>query len=226
MPIKQNFNTEGITPVPDPSILTTQNLLREIAGLRELLSQRVESIEKAVSVAHENLVRVPTDTDRAIGHLGEVINEQFETVNERFKTVAERFSGIATQFVERDTRVEQSATKGDQALSAALQAAKELVGNQNASFVASIAKSDAATKEQFASLVLTITTGAQATNDKIDDLKGRLTLIEGQARGVSTAVVAQHATTFNSANIWGIVLGIIGTVALVGSFIMATGVHH
>jgi polyhydroxyalkanoate synthesis regulator phasin len=191
--------TEGSIPVPDPSVLTTQALLREIGGLRELLSQRVESIEKAVEVAHNNLVRVPTDVDRTVGHLREVVHE-------KFNTVSERFDGIATQFAERDTRVEQTARAGEEALKAALQAAKELVGTQSASFSISIDKAEAATEKRF-----------DAANDKIEDLKERLTLLEGQGRGKVDAVATRQASTFNVANVISVILGVLAL--LVATFV-------
>ena len=212
-------NVAQVLAVPDPSVLTTQNLLREIAGLRELMGDRIASIEKAVSVAHEDLVRVPTEVDRAIAHLREVVEQ-------KFLTVQERFAGIATQFSERDTRVDQTAATADQALKAALQAAKELVGTQSDSFAASIEKSDAATEKRFDALQLTISVATAAANDKIDDLKERLTLLEGQDRGKSTAVGAQHAAEFSTTNMWGVVLGVIGTLMLVGSFIITVMHQH
>jgi t-SNARE complex subunit (syntaxin) len=212
-------DTMTVKPDPDPTVLTTQALLREIAGLRELLSQRVESIEKAVSVAHENLVRVPTDVDKAISHLKELLLEKFATTGVRFE-------GIQTQFGERDTRVDNAARESKEALGAALQAAKELVGTQSASFAVSIEKSDAATEKRFDALQLTITAVTTAVNDKIDDLKQRLTLVEGQARGNPSAVVEARAATWNSANIWGIILGVVGTLSLVGSLIFTMATHR
>jgi hypothetical protein len=207
---------DGI-PTADPSALTTSALLREIGGLRELLMARIVAVEDAVKLAHQNLVRVPTETDKAVGHLREVIDAKLTTIEEKF-------IGIETQFAERDVRVDQSTKTSKEALDAALQAAKEQVGNQNESFVTSIGKSETSTAKQIDLLARTAAAEAHANSDKIDDLKERLTLLEGQDRGKSTAVVAHQAATGNAANIWGMILGVVGTMALVASLIIR-GLH-
>ncbi len=214
MPQIQMEPTIGSVPVPDPTVLTTASLLREIGSLRELLLARITALENAVALAHENLVRVPTETDKAIDHLREVVFQRFDVEKQKF-------IGIQTQFEERDTRVEQTATAYKEALGAALQAQKEAVGKQNDNFSLSIAKSETATNKQIDQLGQLQAASAQAANEKIDDLKQRITLLEGQDRGKSTAVVAQHAATWNAANIWGIALGIIGTLIISGSLILA-----
>jgi DNA repair exonuclease SbcCD ATPase subunit len=42
----------GRTPIPDPTFLTTQNLLREVTGLREYLESRIESMEDVQNEKH------------------------------------------------------------------------------------------------------------------------------------------------------------------------------
>jgi hypothetical protein len=162
--------------LPDPTYLTTQQLLREIANLELRLTDKIESIEKAIVVAHEDLVRVPTAVDKAILTLHDLAWERFTTVDVKFQ-------GIATQFSERDTRVEQTRKEAKDALDAALQAAKELVGGQQQANTISINKSEAGTKEQIAALGTTFVQNSKATDEKIDDLKDRLTRIEGQGKG-------------------------------------------
>lgn len=165
-----------------------QALDREVRALKELFGQRIQAIEDAVEVAHENLVRVPTETDKAIQHVREVFEE-------RFATVAERFAGVQVQFRERDVRVEQTARASKEALDAALQAAKEAVGKQNDSFVTSISKSEAATNKQLEQLGALITTTSGATNSKVDDLKERIQRLEGDDRG--------HLAVSSSRQQWG-----------------------
>jgi len=169
---RNNSHPIGSTPTPDPTVLTTQALLREVQALKELFDQRVDAIEKAVAVAHENMVRVPNETDKAIQHLREVFEE-------RFSTLLEKFAGVQTQFKERDTRVEQTARASKEALDAALQAAKEAVGKQNDSFVTSIAKSETATNKQIEQLGQLIATMTGANSAKVDDLKERIVKLEG-----------------------------------------------
>jgi hypothetical protein len=189
----------GTTPIPDPTVLTTQQLLREIEALKELVIQRIVAIEQAVSVAHENLVRVPTDTDKAISHLNQLFAE-------RLNTISERFAAVQTQFKERDTRVEQIAELGDQALKAALQAAKELVGKQNDYFVTSIAKSETATNKQIDQLQQLINTVAGASSSKVDDLKERILRLEGEGRGEKNAAITKVQSTQSSISVLGLVI--------------------
>jgi hypothetical protein len=95
----------------------------------------------------------------------------------------EKFNSIQKQFTERDTRTEQTYKDSKVAVDAALQAAKETVGEQNRSAALSIAKSETSTNKQIDQLGVLITTTVQGLNDKIDDLKERLTRLEGHTAG-------------------------------------------
>ncbi len=68
----------------DPSALTTQQILREVGALKEFVLSRIEGIEKAVQIAHDDLERVPTDVDRAVGCLKELHTEKFTGVEREF----------------------------------------------------------------------------------------------------------------------------------------------
>ena len=69
----------------DPSILTTQQLWREVAALKELLIDKVEALQKGIDVAHQDLVRVPTAMDKAIGTLKELHEEKFKSIDRQNK---------------------------------------------------------------------------------------------------------------------------------------------
>jgi hypothetical protein len=211
------------TPVPDPTVLTTQALLREIDALEKLMEQRIHGLERAVSVAHENLVRVPTDVDKAIGHLREVFDEQISTLNEKFV-------GIGTQFRERDIRVEQTARASKEALDAALQAAKEAVGKQNDAFATAINKLEFAIAKQIEQLVLLQNTTVAALNSKLDDLKERLGRTDTAVAAQQAALLARGEVTANvkgtsnlAANWFGVVVGAI--LAMIGLISLAIKMH-
>jgi hypothetical protein len=57
------------TPIPDPTRLTTAQLYREIYNLQDMLTIRLDAMDKAQTIFSENLTRVPTDTDKQITHL-------------------------------------------------------------------------------------------------------------------------------------------------------------
>jgi hypothetical protein len=75
---------EPIAPVPDPTLLTTEQLNRGLTNLRELLEARIHAVEDSARNRYEDLRRVPTDTDRQVGHLKELFTEKFNSVEKQF----------------------------------------------------------------------------------------------------------------------------------------------
>lgn len=207
----------------DPSILTTQQLWREIASLKELMFTRLESVEKAIIVSHNDLVRVPTDVQKAVSGLKELHHERFKTIDVEFlsyeKLFSERFRGVEKQFNERDVRVEQTAKDTKVAVDAALQAAEKAVGKQNESFAASISKSEAATTKQIDQQAVIITATTKALDDKVGDNKERISRLENLIAG-------RVGTETGKKDSWGYIVGAIGLIggiiAIVISIIKAT----
>jgi len=153
-------------PVPDPTVLTTQQLLREIQALKELLESRLNSYDKAILLLQDLANRQPS-------------------ISEAVAKFEEQFRGIETQFKERDIRVEQTAKESKVAVDAAFSAQKEAVSEQNKSGAAAIAKSEATTTKQIDAIVLLIQANTKAADEKFDDVKNRLTAIEGRSQAYS-----------------------------------------
>lgn len=189
--VAQDRGQQGpaIRPDPDPTVLTTQALLREILNLKEIFETRVGAMDKAIVLLQTTSDRVPEWVEKAVGQLRELHDE--------------KFGSIQTQFLERDTRTEQTSRDSKVAVDAALQAAKEAVGEQNKSNALAIAKSEAAFTKQIDQIGLLIQTTAKAVDDKIDDIKGRLTTIEGMKVG--------------GQNLWGYIIGGVGAAAILWS---------
>src|ERR1035437_9003936 len=82
-------------PIPDPTVLTTQQLHRELLSLREIIEARLNGNDAAV-----NLLRSTTDK------FPQVIAMSFNQLQGLHE---EKFASIATQFLERDIRTEQTA---------------------------------------------------------------------------------------------------------------------
>src|SRR5271163_46358 len=99
-------------PVPDPTLLTTQQLLRELSTLRELIFTRLDAMDRATSLLSETVNRTPTVVQTEISHVRELTGE--------------RFTAIDQQFRERDIRTEKADKASKEALDAALLSAKEL----------------------------------------------------------------------------------------------------
>lgn len=171
-------------PVPDPTVLTTQQLLRELAALREIIEARLDGGDQAVVLLRTTTDKTPAAIEAAV--------KQLQQLHE------EKFRSIAVQFAERDTRTEQTSRDSKVAVDAALQAAKEAVGEQNKSNALAIAKSESGFTKQIDQQGTIIATMANGLNDKIDDLKTRLTTIEGRSTG--------HG------DVWGYIIGIAGLV--------------
>lgn len=211
---------EDWRPRPDPTILTTEQLHREIQALESRVTIRFDGMDKAQSLFESNLTRVPTDVDKQITHLRTLHDEKFVGLEKQYD---EKISSIQKQFVERDTRTEQTSRDSKVAVDAALQAAKEAVAEQNRSSALAIAKSEAATSKQIDQQGTLITTATNALNDKIDDLKQRLTRIEGMGVGQLEAKTEQHSSTGLTISIIVSVFSLIGLVVSVIALI--TRVH-
>jgi ABC-type Na+ efflux pump permease subunit len=170
-------NGFGWRPVPDPTVLTTQALerevanlkemtLREIKGLQDTITTRFSGMDEANTILRERQEKVPSETDNAIQHLREWITEKFNGIAKEFELVESR-------------RVEQKAdTKAN--IDAALTAQKESVGEQNKSNAAASTKMEASFTKQIEQQAETIAANKKSSDEKNDDLKGRLGLIEGR----------------------------------------------
>ena len=178
-------------PNPDPSVLTTAQLLRELDTLREFLSVSLGRVEDRISYV-EGLS-------------------------------AEKFGGVQKQFTERDVRTDLLATGTKIAVDAALQAAKEAVGEQNKSSALAIAKSETSTTKQIDQLQTLIQTNNDAINDKINDLKARLDRGEGGKTGVAADRTERHMDgTFALA----VIMAVTGVVSIVAAVGVAMSLHH
>lgn len=187
-------------PVPDPTVLTTQQLQREIgmsrefveariSGFRDVLETRLDAMDKAIGLLHEHNSSTPDHIKDMVGQL-QFLHE-------------EKFRSIGSQFLERDTRTEQTSRDSKVAVDAALQAAKEAVGEQNKSNAMAIAKSEATFTKQIDQIGTLITTLQKGLDDKIDDIKGRLGSIESTRKGIG--------------EMWGVLVGLAGLAIAVAA---------
>src|ERR1035437_8475476 len=189
----------------DPTKLTTDQLMREIDTLKELLTVSINNLHGDVSALFNHQKAVPDQIVQEVKHLRELTEARLAEaavatkllqastdrtpaqVDEKIRALAdvhaERFSSIQTQFRERDVRTEQSSKDSKVAVDAALQAAKEAVGEQNEASSTAIGKSETATMKQIDQLGMTIAAQAKTQDDKVNDLKERLAVLEGRGTG-------------------------------------------
>jgi DNA repair exonuclease SbcCD ATPase subunit len=155
-PNRQNNRSPngGTRPVPDPTVLTTEALNREIAGLERELNQRLTSVERELATRLE-----------AASALGD----------EKFLRVEQQF-----ELVER-MRVEQKKDTKD-AVDAALTAQKEAVKEQTAASSLATAKSETATNKQLEQLASTFTTAVDSLRRSNDEVKERIGEVDQSLR--------------------------------------------
>jgi len=162
----------GSVPSPDPTVLTTEALLREITAVTILLHTEVAALKEKVEIQ---------------------LTERMHTLNERFKAQDLQFDLAERQRIEQkqDTKT---------AVDAALQAQKEAVREQVTASSLSIAKSETATGKQLEQLAGSFATAIAGANTAITDLKDRVVRMEAlkvgsqeqrlEARQVSSATYA------------------------------------
>lgn len=202
---------QGSRPVPDPTILTTQQLTREIAALKELVFTRLDGMDKALVVFTNTLNRVPSDVDRQVGALRELTSETF-------KVYGGMLAAIDTRFHERDTRFAQAEQNSKDAVAAALQAQKESVAEQNRASETAIAKAEMATMKQIDQIHLLLQASTHSLDGKIADIKDRITSIES----VRAGQVAQRGETQGTQIQWVGIMGLVlGAVVGLGGILMA-----
>ena len=250
-------------PIPDPSVLTTQQLTREISAIQALTDTKfiglqeqfrllqallMDKIQDAANTRHEALEKISQTIQDGIDKTQQearfALGENEKRVNDKFNSQSnitsekvihlellhdEKFASIQNQFTERDTRTEQTSRDSKVAVDAALQAAKEAVGEQNKSNALAIAKSEAAFTKQIDQISTLIQTTVKGVDDKIDDIKTRLTLIEGNTVGRTENHQESQSNkqTSQSSNslILSVVFGIGGLVIGIGGFVVAIMSH-
>ena len=182
-------------PDPDPTTLTTQALYREINQVHDLINSETYAVSSGLSARIDGADRERLHLQAEIDALPTEVTRRIDTLRVLHE---EKFNSIQVQFSERDTRTEQTSKDSKVAVDAALQAAKEAVGEQNKSSALAIAKSEASTTKQIDQQGLLIASSTQGLDDKINDVKERLTRIEGGANG--------------GHQVWGYVFGVAGSL--------------
>lgn len=199
-----DMEVEGTTttrPDPDPTVLTTRAMLREVDGLREKFTHDMgmlrELIEARLNGNDAAVALLRTSTDKLPNYIT-------STVSGLQELHEEKFNSIQTQFKERDTRTEQASKDSKVAIDAALSAQKESVDKQNISNTLAVNKSEASFTKQVDEIGKRIETVAKSLDEKVADIKERLTTIESRGVGALTQKVEQRQ---EAAHQWGYVVG-------------------
>jgi len=170
----------GWVPVPDPTALTTAQLRRELATLRELVEAQISTASASVAARLNAMDEANELRLDAMREVPATIREQIDHLKDLHD---ERFSSVALQFTERDIRTEQAARASKEALDAALLAAKELVAQQNEANATAADKAEQSTIKQIDQIGIRIDTMQKALDDRLTELKERIDRGEGGDAG-------------------------------------------
>lgn len=199
---------------PDPSVLTTQQLDRAIKDERDwvlakldVLVERLIGMDKAAVLLSDTVNRVPTDVQKGMEQVREIIDEKFKSVDQRFQ--------------ERDTRSERESRDNKVAVDAAFAAQKEAASEQNKSNTLAIDKSEKATAETLNkqadlfksttdALTGRISDEKERNAGEIADLKERI----GKQESIKTGVIEERATNQQNNNAMYALVGLIITIIL------------
>jgi predicted DNA binding CopG/RHH family protein len=155
--------------------------------------ERLNAMDKAAALLHDNLVRVPTEIDRREDALKELFDTKIDFLKQKIDDVktfahtrestgievlfAERFKSIELRFSERDLRFSQTELSHQSAIQSAL-AAVSLANDKN----------EKSFTKQVDAITANIVSNTVNIDTRIEDLKQRITMFEGRNSGVSNSL--------------------------------------
>ena len=194
---------------PDPSVLTTENLRREIDGLHTLIEARLSELGSH-SVRLQALVdAIPAMIERQIKDLENLQAEKFTAVSQQFRERDERM--LQTQIAQKEFAAAQ-AVAAQIANTVALSAQKEASAAQSTFFASTMAERQGATTKQIDNIVLLLASDAKASDDKISAITQRL----DRSDGISSGNTSNQSSML--AVIAVVVSLIVGAVSVFGAF--------
>jgi hypothetical protein len=152
----------SIIPNPDPSIVTSEAMDRRVDTAIAVVIARMDGMQKAVDVFQSDLTRVPTQLDRAISGLRELMESKLEGSDKERQALMRL---IFLKIDEVEARVKQHWAESKEAVDSAFIAAKETTNKIETSFTKTI----------------------DGQQQWISDLKERLTAVENRSAGVAAA---------------------------------------
>ena len=198
---------------------TEKNLARdkELDAQRDLLTEQITSIEKVMTA---KLDAIHEATDLRVGLISNIPAQIAEEIKHHEALQIERLKSIDQRFNERDIRTEQASATSAQALAAALQAAKELVGAQGEASAAAAVKSETSFTKQIDQIGALIQTGNAASDARITELKERIDRGEGTNLGAREAKVDLRDRTSDNRSGNTLLLSVLATFFVAVSLIL------
>ncbi len=108
----------------DLGSIYTQQLLREVGSLKELILSEIKRIDKSTESVQSDLVRISPNIEKGISGLKELHEKQIECLQ---VLVDQKFLGIESQFKERDLRFDERLKEARLAVDSSLLYAEKAV---------------------------------------------------------------------------------------------------
>lgn len=223
----------SIIPNPDPSLITSEAIDRRVADAMAILGARLDAADKAVEVFHADLTRVPTQLDTAIKGLRELIEARIEAVERNVDRIEVRLltnvnvvqEGLVElqkltatteqKFLGLDLRLEERVKERNNTTKEAFAAQKELQAFISAGFTKAIDAQQTLLSAQ-----------TNANNDKISDLKDRLTAMENRTAGISTANIENRSSNTDTSTRMVAIFAVVAVVVIgIAEIITRIAVH-
>lgn len=182
----------GSVPSPDPTVLTTSQLLREVESAVKYLESRLISLE----AEEQALIK---------GMRGE-----YDV----------RFHGIEREFIAIENWRKEQKLDTKTAVDAALQAAEKAVREQTVSAEKSILKSETSANEQSKQQYATFSASLKGVADTLADVKSRVDRMEANKIGAVEVKTAQSTNIGTILGILGGMVGLIAVVMAIAAFII------
>jgi hypothetical protein len=206
MPTAENHNLHkgqsSVTPIPDPTLLTTAAVGIAFSSLKELMFTRLDAMDKAQELYKETVGNELKNCHKELLALETLLttlsNTRWESLQEKLTTLVgirieakqnemalinEKFVGVDKRFEERDKRISLQEANFKVIMDEALSSSEKASLKQTETFSATISKTETATSKQIDQQGETIKTSTNGLNDKIEDVRTRLARIEASREG-------------------------------------------
>lgn len=180
----------ALRAVNDPHAIMESVADRATNGLRVELATRLDGVEKAAELWREDWTRVPTEVQKAVSSLSELLSTKIATIDARLTNevaLVNRHADIAVRtnadLIEEKIRalretlrvieehISQNFRASELQVEKAFSAAKDLGTEREHANSAAIAKSEAGTTKQIDQLVIAQQTAVKNTDDKMASIE-------------------------------------------------------
>lgn len=188
------------TPIPDPTVLTTQatdaakdQLRRELQAVQQLLEVRLVGLERMQHLLQAQVDRLPDAWKQLLA-------QERELTSQQLATLAEGFTSVQKQLHERDTRFDESA-----------RSAKA----QRTSLKEAILKAERMVEKQIKTLARTQEKTMDSFSGQIADIKSRLERLEGAQLGAATMQERARGAQHNVLSLLAVVVAVGGVLTMI-----------